>query len=61
MEEWTDKCGQWQYVNFIYHGESIYEKILRDTQFIWQSALNEYIFISSENDPLLIRNIIKVQ
>jgi hypothetical protein len=40
MEEWMDKCGQWRHVGFWYHREDVYEKVLRDTQFIWHSAFN---------------------
>ena len=34
--------------------------MLEDTSFIWESKLCEYIWLEEKQDPLIIRNVLKV-
>lgn len=56
-----DKCDQYSPVFFIHNGQNAYFTILEDIKFIWESALSEYIYIDTENDPFMVRNVMQVE
>ena len=55
-----DKCGQHFRIDYYYEGRKYYDILIEDTSFIWESKLCEYIWLEEKQDPLIIRNVLKV-
>ena len=45
----------------MHNNKNAYDIITDDIKFIWDSALEEYIYLDCKNDPFLVRNVLQVE
>ena len=60
VEEKADRCGQHRPIFYLENGDNFYVTLQNDISFIWKSKLADYIMMEDKKDPLLIRNVVKI-